>query len=161
MSKPSYVGLLNAIAVGEAAAEPIFTEWADATKDEELADALRFVGMREREHGVAFAKRLLELGYDVRQPAEDPVAASVEIARSRKSDLSKFRALGFGKGPGSTDVFDGMFSDKTIDPTTGALLGRYIAEERDSARRLAAQFDRLEAAAAKKTKNKKKSSKKK
>ncbi len=143
MSKPSYVGLLNAIAVGEAAAEPIFTGWADTTKDKKLAGALRFVGMREREHGVAFAKRLLELGFDVRQPTDDPVATSVAVARSDMSDLAKFRALEFGRGPAESDVFDGMFADKTIDPTTGALLGRYIAEERDSARRLAAEYERL------------------
>jgi len=36
-----------------------------------------------------------------------------------------------------------MFNDKTIDPITGGLLGRYIAEERDSTRLLAAEYDRL------------------
>ncbi len=146
MSKPSYVGLLNAIAVGEAAAEPIFTTWADTTSDEQLAKALRFVGMREREHGVAFAKRLLELGYEVRKPEGDPVAKSVKVAGSSKSDLAKFRALKFGRGSAKTDIFDSMFADKTIDPVTGGLLGRYIAEERDSGRVLAAEYDRLVAA---------------
>ncbi len=156
--KPSYLGLLNAIAVGEAAAEPLFTTWADKTKDPELAKALRFVGMREGEHGKAFAKRMLELGYEVREPAEPgPNAELMAIAGSRRSDLNKFKALGFGRGQQDTDVFDNMFADKTIDPITGGLLGRYIAEERDSVRRLTEQHERLEAQAAKKSKKRKKS----
>jgi hypothetical protein len=145
MSKPSYLGLLNAVAVAETAAEPIFTTWADTTKDKKLAKALRFVGMREGEHGKAFAKRMLELGYEVRQPSTAGASESVAIAGSTKTDLQKFRALKLGNGPAATDVFDGMFADKNIDPVTGGLLGRYIAEERDSARLLAAEHDRLAA----------------
>jgi hypothetical protein len=34
------------------------------------------------------------------------------------------------------DIFDDFFTDHTIDVATGELLGRYIAEERDSARLL-------------------------
>lgn len=158
MSKPTYLGLLNALSVAETAAEPLFTTWADTTKDKKLEKALRFVAMREGEHGIAFAKRMLELGYDVRPPAENPSAeSSVAIAGSDKTDLQKFRALKIGKGPTKTDVFDSMFSDKNIDPETGGLLGRYIAEERDSQRLLASEYDRLAAADKKKraTTNKK------
>ena len=36
-----------------------------------------------------------------------------------------------------------MFADKTIDIQTGALLGRYIAEERDSGRMLRACYEQL------------------
>ena len=158
--KPSYLGLLNAISVAETAAEPLFLAWADRTKDEQLAETLRFVGMREGEHGKAFAKRMLELGYEVREPAEPgPDPEKLQIASSRKSDLRKFEELGFGRGVPETDVFDPMFSDKTIDPITGGLLGRYIAEERDSGRRLAAEYDRLKQAADR-TKAKKASKKK-
>ncbi len=148
--KPSYLGLLNALAIAETAAEPIFDAWADQTKDAELAAALRFVGMREGEHGKAFAKRMLELGYEVRgaDMAAKRNASAVKVAGSKKlSDLEKFAALGFGKGPQKVDVFDGMFQDKTIDPVTGGLLGRYIAEERDSTRLLAAQHRRIKKAA--------------
>jgi hypothetical protein len=145
--KPSYLGLLNAIAVGEAAAEPLFLAWADKTKDPALEAELRFVAMREGEHGKAFAKRMLELGYPVREPKNPgPDEELMKIASSRRSDLKKFEALNFGRGPEETDVFDSMFFDKTIDPITGGLLGRYIAEERDSARRLTAQHKRLQAA---------------
>lgn len=160
MAKPTYLGLLNALSVAETAAEPIFTTWADTTKDKKLAKTLRFVAMREGEHGVAFAKRMLELGYEVRQPESRGESAALKIAGSKKTDLQKFRALKLGKGPGKTDVFDNMFADKNIDPVTGGLLGRYIAEERDSGRKLAAEYERL-LAADKRKKAKKASVKKK
>lgn len=143
MSKPTYLGLLNALAVAETAAEPYLLTWADTTKDKKLAKTLRFVAMREGEHGKAFAKRMLELGYEVRTPVSARPAENLELAGSDKSDVQKFQAFELGKAPGATDVFDGMFADKTIDPITGGLLGRYIAEERDSGRRLAAEYDRL------------------
>lgn len=159
-AKPSYLGLLNAIAVGETAAEPLFNTWADRTDDRELADALRFVGMREGEHGKAFAKRMLELGFEVRQPDQPgPDPELLKIAGSRRSDLRKFEELGFGRGQGETDVFDAMFSDKNIDPQTGALLGRYIAEERDSVRRLGEQYERVKAQAEKAKAKKKRTAK--
>lgn len=141
--KPSYLGLLNAISVAETAAGGIFTEWADNTTDKRLAKTLRMVAMREAEHGLAFAKRIMELGYEVRTPDAEPDPHLGSVARSKRTDLSKLRALKFNKAPGGTDVFDGMFGDKTIDPVTGALLGRYIAEERDTGRLLKAEHDRL------------------
>ncbi len=142
--KPSYLGLLNAIAVGESSAEPVFLAWADRTDDAQLANTLRFVGMREGEHGKAFAKRMLELGYEVREGDYGGNDEQMKIAGSRRSDLRKFEELGFGRGISDNDVFDTMFTDKNIDPITGGLLGRYIAEERDSARRLRADYERLQ-----------------
>lgn len=144
-SKPTYLGLLNALAVAETAAEPLFLAWADTTKDKRLAKTLRFVAMREGEHGKAFAKRMLELGYEVRPSDSTRAEKAVATAGSDKTDMQKFRALKLGKPSGKTDVFDTMFNDKTIDPITGGLLGRYIAEERDSTRRLAADYDRIAA----------------
>lgn len=145
--KPSYLGLLNAIAVAEEAAEPLFNAWADTTKDTKLEATLRFVAMREGEHGKAFAKRMLELGYEVRRPTDDGSRGdAMQIAGSRRSDLRKFEELGFGRPQAETDVFDAMFTDKTIDPITGGLLGRYIAEERDSTRRLRADYERIKRA---------------
>jgi hypothetical protein len=43
------------------------------------------------------------------------------------------------------DIFDGVFKDHSIDIRTGELLGRYIAEERDSARLLRCCHEALEA----------------
>lgn len=143
MAKPSYIGLLNAIAVGETAAEHFLLAWADTTKDKRLAKTLRFVAMREGEHGKAFAKRMLELGFEVRWPDTARADEAMVLATSDKSDITKFRTFKLHKAPGKTDVFDSMFADKNIDPITGGLLGRYIAEERDSGRRLASEYDRL------------------
>jgi hypothetical protein len=42
--------------------------------------------------------------------------------------------------------FDNVFADHTIDVQTGALLGRYIAEEHDTARLLRNCYDALLAA---------------
>lgn len=144
-AKPSYLGLLNAIAVGETAAGEALGEWAETTTDKRLAKTLRLIALREAEHGLAFAKRIMELGFDVRQPDHDPGAELRKVVQSNRSDASKLRALKFHKGPGTTDVFDSMFSDKTIDPVTGGLLGRYIAEERDTGWKFKAEYDRLHA----------------
>ncbi len=143
-TKPTFLGLLNALAVAETAAEPLLITWAATTKDKRLAKTLRFVAMREGEHGKAFAKRMLELGYEVRWP--DPTSADKNLdlaASTKKTDLQKFRSFKLGKPSPKIDVFDNMFNDKTIDPITGGILGRYIAEERDSTRLLAAEYDRL------------------
>ena len=101
--KPTYLGLLNALSVAETAAEPIFMSWAAVTDDAQLADTLRFVGMREGEHGKAFAKRMLELGYEVRPQADADkrAAKSVKVSGSKKlSDMEKFQKLNFNQAPG-------------------------------------------------------------
>ena len=58
MSKPSYLPLLNSIAVNEAKGEELLQTWADATKDKDLKAALEFVAIREGEHAMAFTKRM-------------------------------------------------------------------------------------------------------
>ena len=64
--KPSYLGLLNAIAVAEAQAHEYLHVWADATPSEDVRKVLLTVAAREGEHGMSFAKRINELGYEVR-----------------------------------------------------------------------------------------------
>ena len=66
--KPSYLGLLNAIAVGEARGQALLEAWADTSANSALAEVLGFVAIREREHAAAFTKRLCELGFSVREP---------------------------------------------------------------------------------------------
>ncbi len=135
--KPSYLGLLNAVACAEANAHEYFTAWADVTPDDDVRKVLRIVATREGEHGMAFAKRIHELGFEVR-PTEDPKhAGRMEIAKSDRSDLDKMEALGvlsFCTPDDEPDIFDGFFRDHSIDIQTGALIGRYIAEERDTGR---------------------------
>ena len=136
--KPSYLGLLNAIAVAEAGAEGYLNAWADVTPYDDVRQVLRTVALREGEHGKAFAKRICELGYDVIPKQDDDQARRMEVAASTTiSDCDKFAQLKVGQQPtDGDDIFAGMFRNQDIDIQTGALLGRYIAEERDSGRML-------------------------
>ena len=136
--KPSYLGLLNAIAVGEARAHCYLSEWIAVSPDPAVKKVLATVCAREGEHGMAFAKRINELGYSVREREDPDTARRRSIAASTElTDLEKFEKLGLGRLTDS-DPFDNIFHDRTFDIETAALMGRYIAEERDSARRLAA-----------------------
>ena len=59
----------------------------------------------------------------------------------RDQHYDKMHALGVARiaedsAKSGPDIFDKFFSDHSIDIQTGELLGRYIAEERDSGRRL-------------------------
>ncbi|MEN3273781.1 MAG: hypothetical protein V7636_2542 [Actinomycetota bacterium] len=145
--KPTFLGLLNGVSLAESAAHCYLEEWIAVTEHDGVRDTLQKVSVREGEHGKAFAKRINELGYNLK-PKDDPGQAKrMEIAGScEMSDLEKMEAFGLGRldsGPDKPDVFDKFFADKSIDPTTGALLGRYIAEERDSGRLLKACYEQL------------------
>ena len=72
---------------------------------------------------------------------DDPGRAKrMKVAKSTKSDLEKMEAFELHKidTGDKPDIFDKFFADHSIDIRTGELLGRYIAEERDSNRRLQA-----------------------
>jgi len=133
--KPSYLGLLNAIAYGEGEGAEYLAAWAGVTSDPDVQRALRTVVARETEHAAAFTKRLDELGYEVISRPSPDHAKRLRFAKSSKSDLEKLVRFGFDRDP-SPDIFDRMFNNHDIDVTTGALLGRYIAEERDTLRLL-------------------------
>ena len=151
--KPSYLGLLNAIAIGEAEAHEYLTEWVAVCDNPEVKAVLSTVAAREGEHGMAFAKRIDELGYCVMYKDDDDGSKAAErmsIAGSDLSDLEKMEKFGLGRldTGDKPDFFDKVFTDHSIDIATGALLGRYIAEERDSARLLSGCYDALKANAA-------------
>jgi rubrerythrin len=136
--KPSYLGLLNTISILESRAHTYLTAWAEVTPEPAVRRVLLTVAAREGEHGMSFAKRINELGFEVREQEDPDFESRMEIARSSRTDLEKIEALGLLRfctddGP---DVFDGFFQDHSIDVRTGELLGRYIAEERDSLRLL-------------------------
>jgi hypothetical protein len=148
--KPSYLGLLNAIALAESNAHEYLNAWIAVTPSPEVGAVLRTVSAREGEHGMSFAKRVNELGFQVR-PKDDPGHAKrLETAGSTEcTDLQKMKALGLHRldSGDQSDIFDKFFADHTIDIRTGELLGRYIAEERDSARLLRHCYELLKAAA--------------
>lgn len=136
--KPTYLGLLNAIAVVESRAHAYLSAWADVTPDPAVRGVLRTVAAREGEHGMSFAKRINELGFEVRETDDPTFQERMAIATSDRSDLEKIEALDLLRfcSADEPDVFDGMFRDHSIDIQTGALLGRYVAEERDTLRLL-------------------------
>ncbi|MDH4145040.1 MAG: hypothetical protein OEY23_07710 [Acidimicrobiia bacterium] len=143
--KPSYLGLLNTISNAETAAEGWLSAWADVTPRDDVRQILRTVALREGEHGKAFEKRICELGFGLVERTDDRAAERCEIASSRDlTDRQKFEKLGLvGGDPNKPDVFSSMFADQSIDIQTGALLGRYIAEERDSGRMFRGCYEQL------------------
>lgn len=145
--KPSYLGLLNAIANAEGDAFKYFTAWAGATDDAEVEQVVRTVAIREGEHALSFEKRIRELGFALRR-REDPNFETKMATLSRRdvSDLEKFRCLGFRPGEQREDPFGKFLEDPTMDIGTSALMGRYVGEERDSTRLLMGCVNALAAA---------------
>jgi rubrerythrin len=143
--KPSYLGLLNAVSLAESAAHEYLECWIAVTPNDDVRCVLQAVSAREGEHGKAFAKRINELGYNLK-PKDDPNQAKrLRIAQSDRTDLQKMEKFGLDRldTGDKPDVFDSFFNDHTIDVKTGELLGRYIAEERDSGRLLRACYEQL------------------
>ena len=144
--KPSYLGLLNTISNAETEAECYLGAWAAVTPRDDVRKIIATVALREGEHGKAFAKRMCELGFELQPRSDGKFEERMAIASSTSlTDREKFEKLGLGKSAddGKPDVFAGMFADTTIDIGTGMLLGRYIAEERDSGRMFRACYDAL------------------
>jgi rubrerythrin len=149
--KPTYLGLLNAISLAETRAYRYLTRWAEVTTDPGVRRVLLTVAAREGEHGMSFAKRINELGYELRAKGGEDADRALEIVNSDCSDLEKMEALGLDKlyTGDKPDLFDDFFRDHSIDIQTSELLGRYIGEERDSARLLHECYEQLCAARAK------------
>ncbi|HUI02262.1 MAG TPA: hypothetical protein VLZ77_01890 [Acidimicrobiales bacterium] len=143
--KPSYLGLLNAIAVNEARAHRYLLAWIDATDDPAVRGVLRTVAWREGEHGMSFAKRINELGYEVRETDDGAPAEQMAVAASGMSDLEKMERFGLDRLDDLLHGFDTVFADHSIDVRTGELMGRYVAEEFDTARQLRCCYDELKA----------------
>lgn len=151
--KIAYMGTLVAIATAEHRTALMMRAWRDTTEDKALAAALDKVANTEEEHGIAFTKHARALGADLN---EDPMAEYVgavtqAVARSKEtSDLEKFRQLmSYEAGVESPrpDPLIHMMDEPTIDSATGALIGRYIAEERESERCLKTELNRIARAA--------------
>lgn len=146
-TKPTYLGLLNAISNTETQAARYFQAWLELTTDPAVRSVVQVVAVREAEHGLAFEKRILELGYTlIGRPDKKAEEKLAYLSDPAKTDLDRLLYLGYGEP--RDDPFGEFFSDHTIDPQTGALLGRYIAEERDTVRRLRALAETLKSRAA-------------
>lgn len=144
--KPSYLGLLNSIANAEAAAECYLDAWAAVTPRDDVRQIIATVALREGEHGKAFAKRLCELGFNVAPRSDGKAEDRMAIAAATNlTDREKFEKLGLAapSDPTKPDFFAGMFADASMDIQTSALMGRYVAEERDSGRMLRGCYEQL------------------
>ena len=141
---PTYLGLLNAIALAESRAHCYFEAWVAVTPNPAVKEVLQTVSWREGEHGMAFAKRINELGYQLREKDDPRSDKAMAVASSDMRDVEKFRELRLHRiGEEVLGFFDNVFADHTIDVQTGMLLGRYIAEEHDSARLLRQCYEAL------------------
>ncbi len=142
--KPSYLALLNAIALNESRAYEYLQAWIAVTPDPRVERVLRTVAAREGEHGLTFAKRIDELGFEVREKDDQGLEERIPIAGSRDvSDIEKFERFGLHELAKLLCYFDDVFKDHSIDIRTGELLGRYIAEEHDSCRMLRSCYEEL------------------
>lgn len=148
--KPSYIGLLNAVANGERGGYELFKAWSDATSDQTLKPTLDMVAVREMEHSWAFEKRLSELGFGLKPTTDKKLKKQVRFLKSSASDEEKFASFGVGQEKDSRAEDDGtdglleILADKTIDPRTGELMGRFISEERDTGRQLIKAFNAMQ-----------------
>jgi len=132
--QPRYLGLLRSIANAESDAHLYLSAWRDTTTDPEVKAVLTTVAAREGEHGMAFAKRVVELGFDFERCESPRLAEDLEVARSDRSDREKAEHFRLDRIEEILSFFDDVFKDHTIDIRTGELLGRYIAEEHDTGR---------------------------
>ncbi len=146
-AKPAYLGLLNAISLAESAAGVYLEAWAAATPNPDLARTLRLVAARETSHGEVFCRRISELGFELRRKP-DPRAAErlAKLADPHVSDLDKIPARNEEGSDPFADIRRRM-AEGEFDPMTANLMNWYIAEEKDSARRLTEAYDCVREAA--------------
>lgn len=134
-TKPSYLGLLNAISLAEGRAGVELRAWADVAKADFLKETLTFVAKRETSHSEVFARRIQELGFEVLDRPDPKFEARLaKVSDPAISDVQKL-----GPEGEETDYFGKIESDLDsgiFDPLTALLLRWYIAEERDSGDRL-------------------------
>jgi len=141
-NKPSYLGTLNAIVNGERRGFEFLDAWASKTKNADLAGMLKTVALREAEHAASFEKRMCELGFSLIEKEDPKFEKTMEIVSSSLGDVDKFEKLGVGQPEQEgEDKLLQLLADNSIDPQTAALLGRFIAEERDSGRILREAYE--------------------
>ena len=131
--QPTYLKLLRGIANAESDAHCYLSAWRDTTTNDDVRAVLTTVASREGEHGMAFAKRVLELGFEFERKEDPSLVEKMSVARSNCSDMEKAEYFGLTRAENTLSFFDNVFKDHSIDIRTGELLGRYIAEEHDTA----------------------------
>ncbi|HXJ82147.1 MAG TPA: hypothetical protein VMS64_26120 [Candidatus Methylomirabilis sp.] len=147
-TKPSYLGLLNAISLAESNAGQYLKAWADVTPNADLRRALCLVAARETTHGEVFRQRIERLGFSL-LPKEDPALAERlrVLGDPKLPDTEKIRRRRSEVSDKATDEFfasiDERVADQSVDPLTRDTLRWYVHEERDSRALLRAAYDRV------------------
>ena len=141
--QPTYLRLLRGIANAESDAHCYLSAWRDTTTNPDVCAVLTTVASREGEHGMSFAKRVLELGFEFERKEDPSLVEKLAVARSNCSDKEKAEYFGLTRAEQTLTFFDTVFKDHSIDIRTGELLGRYIAEEHDTARLAKICYDAL------------------
>ena len=154
IEKPAYLGLLNAISLGESNAGKYLTAWANVTPDPQLKKALCLVAGRETSHGVVFCQLIERLGFSLREREDPTLAEKLRVYGDPAcSDAEKIR---FGRrdreeSDDSANDFlasiDAKVNDESVDSLTRDTLRWYVHEERDSGELLRAEYARVEAMA--------------
>lgn len=144
-AKPPYLGFLNYYSQAESRGGETFRAWAARTSDADLRTTLELVAGRESEHGASVARRIGELGYDLR-PRDFSGDDLGTFLASEASDLEKLRRLcGTVTGDGVEELKARAYADE-VDADTRALFDRIIPEEADSVARLQAALQARETA---------------
>lgn len=140
-AKPSYLGLLNRLAVGESRAGVYLKAWADTTPDPELKRALLLVAARESTHGEVFKQRIDRLGFAVRE-TEDPSFATMlamfgdptlsDREKIKRSSGGDKRQDGDEPAPDAIADLSARTEDGSMDQLTRDTMRWYLAEERDT-----------------------------
>jgi hypothetical protein len=141
--QPTYLKLLRGIANAESDAHCYLSAWRDTSTNPDVKAVLATVASREGEHGMAFAKRVVELGFEFERKEDPSLVEKLAVARSNCSDMEKAEYFGLTRAEQTLSFFDNVFKDHSIDIRTGELLGRYIAEEHDTARLAKCCYDAL------------------
>jgi Mn-containing catalase len=129
------IGLLKALAAGEAEGGRRLPQWAAIVSDPKVAETLRFITARENSHVELFIRRLCELDETVDVAVVPPELAYLSmLADPAVADREK--ALCVLAGADFFEEVERRIQAGAYDQLTAKLLAFYVAEERDSQDRL-------------------------
>ncbi|MHB8577239.1 MAG: hypothetical protein ACYDCQ_18155 [Dehalococcoidia bacterium] len=140
-AKPAYLGLLNALSVGEHNNGVYLQAWAEVAQDPALKQALALVAARETGHGEVFRQRIERLGFSLREREKDDADLAARVAFYGDAAISDAEKINRGrqtesaeKAEGARDVLADIEARITddMDPLTRDTMRWYLAEERDS-----------------------------
>ena len=104
--QPTYLKLLRGIANAESDAHGYLSAWRDVTSDPDVRAVLTTVASREGEHGMAFAKRVVELGFEFERKEDPSLAEKMAVAASNCSDKEKAEYFGIPRTEEILSFFD-------------------------------------------------------